>query len=74
LPSASNEDAIKNFDIAIDLRPDRILHYFKLGVTYKELGEKAKAKEAFEKCLSMEVTERQDVGRLEDSREFLKKL
>lgn len=74
LPSASNEDAIKNFDIAIDLRPDRMLHYFELGVTYKELGEKAKAKEAFEKCLSMEVTERQDVGRQEDSREFLKKL
>lgn len=74
LPSASNEDAIKNFDIAIDLRPDRMLHYFELGVTYKELGEKAKAKEAFEKCLSMEVAERQDAGRQEDSREFLKKL
>jgi len=74
LPSASNEDAIKNFDIAIDLRPDRMLHYFELGVTYKELGEKTMAREAFEKCLSMEVTERQDVGRQEDSREFLKKL
>jgi len=74
LPSASNEDAIKNLDIAIDLRPDRMLHYFELDVTYKELGEKVKAKEAFEKCLSMVVTERQDVGRLEDSREFLKKL
>ena len=74
LPSASNEDAVKNFDIAIDLRPDRMLHYFELGVTYKELGEKAYAREAFEKCLSMDVAERQDVGRQEDSREFLKKL
>lgn len=73
-PPASNENAVENFDIAIDLRPDRMLHYFELGVTYKELGEKAKAKEAFEKCLSMEVAERQDVGRQEDSREFLKKL
>ena len=74
LPSASNEDAVMNFDKAIDLRPDRMLHYFELGVTYKKLGEKAKAKEAFEKCLSMEVVERQDAGRQEDSKEFLKKL
>jgi len=74
LPSASNEDAVMNFEKAIDLRPDRMLHYFELGITYKELGEKAKAKEAFEKCLSMEVKERQDAGRQEDSRKFLKKL
>jgi len=74
LPSASNEDAIINFDKAIDLRPDRMLHYYELGITYKELGEKAKAKEAFEKCLSMDVTERQDTGRQENSEKFLKKL
>ena len=60
--------------MALDLRPDRMLHYFELGVTYIELGEKAKARKAFEKCLSMEVTERQDVGRQEESREYLKKL
>lgn len=73
-PPASNEDAVMNFEKAIDLRPDRMLHYFELGITYKELGEKAKAREAFEKCLSMDVRERQDAGRQEDSKEFLKKL
>ena len=74
LPSASNEDAIINFEKAIDLRPDRMLHYFELGITYKDLGDKTKAREAFEKCLSMDVRERQDAGRQEDSKEFLKKL
>lgn len=74
LPSASNEDAVMNFEKAIDLRPDRMLHYFELGITYKELGEKAKAREAFEKCLSMEVAERQDAGRQEKAEKFLKKL
>lgn len=74
LPDASNEDAVKNFDMAIDLRPDRMLHYFELGITYKYMKNKEKARENFEKCLSMEVREREDAGRQDDAREFLAKL
>ena len=74
LPPASNEDAVMNFEKAIDLRPDRMLHYFELGITYKDLGNKAKAREAFEKCLLMDVIERQDTRRQEDLKKFLKKL
>ena len=71
LPDATNEDAVKNFDMAIDLRPDRMLHYFELGITYKYMGEKEKARKNFDKCLSMDIRERQDAGRQDEAREFL---
>ncbi len=33
LPPATNEEAVKNFNMAIELRPDRMFRYFELGVT-----------------------------------------
>ena len=74
LPPATNEEAVKNFNMAIDLRPDRMLHYFELGVTYKYMGEKEKAKMNFEKTLSMDLVEREDESRQEEARKYLSKL
>ena len=74
LPKASNEEAVKNFKTAIELRPDRILHYFELGVTYKYMGDKENARMNFEKTLSMDLVERKDEGRQEEATEFLSKL
>ena len=74
LPPATNEEAVKNFNMAIELRPDRLLHYFELGVTYKYMGEKEKAKMNFEKTLSMDLVERKDESRQEEARNFLAKL
>ncbi len=74
LPKASNEEAVKNFKTAIELRPDRMLHYFELGVTYKYMGDKENARMNFEKTLSMDLVERKDEGRQEEATEFLSKL
>lgn len=74
LPKASNEDAVKNFKMAIELRPDRMLHYFELGATYKKMGEKENAKMNLEKTLSMELVEREDEGRQEKAKKLLSKL
>lgn len=74
LPPATNEVAVKNFNMAIELRPDRMLHYFELGITYKYMGDKEKARMNFEKTLSMDIVERKDEGRQEEAKEFLSKL
>lgn len=74
LPPASNEDAVKNFKIAMELRPDRMLHYFELGVTYKYMDDKENARINFEKTISMDLVEREDEGRQEEAKEFLSKL
>ena len=74
LPSATNEEAVKNFNMAINLRPDRMLHYFELGVTYKYMGDKEKAKKNFEKTLSMDLVERKDEGRQKEAKKYLSKL
>lgn len=74
LPPATNDEAVKNFNMAIELRPDRMLHYFELGVTYKYMGEKEKAKTNFEKTLSMDLVERKDESRQEEAKKFLSKL
>ena len=74
LPKASNEDAVKNFKMAIELRPDRMLHYFELGATYKNMGEKENAKMNLEKTLSMDLVEREDEGRQEKAKKLLSKL
>ena len=74
LPSATNEEAVKNFNMAINLRPDRMLHYFELGVTYKYMGDKEKAKKNFEKTLSMDLVERKDEERQKEAKKYLSKL
>ena len=74
LPPASNEDAVKNFKMAMDLRPDRMLHYFELGITYKYMDDKENARINFEKTISMDIIERKDESRQEEAKEFLSKL
>ncbi len=53
LPTAKNEDAVKYFQKAIALNPDRLGNHVELGKTYLSMGRKAEAKAEFETALSM---------------------
>lgn len=53
LPAAKNEDAVKCFEKAIALNPDRLIHYIELGRTYAQMGDATKAREYIDKGLLM---------------------
>lgn len=74
LPDASNEEAVKNFKMAIELRPDRILHYFELGVTYDYMDDEENARINYEKTLSMVLAERKDESRQKEAKDLLSDL
>ena len=60
LPDASNEKAVEYFSKAIALQPRRVAHHLELGRAYLALGEKQKAREKFNKGLSLTSTEKDD--------------
>ena len=43
LPESSNEEAVKYFLMAIDVKPTHINHHFELAKTFEEMGEDEKA-------------------------------
>jgi len=74
LPSASYEDAVKNFKKAIELAPQRVAHHVELGRTYAALGQTALARAELNKGLALPNREKDDPGTKERGREALKKL
>jgi len=71
LPKASNEDAVRNFQKAIELAPDRIMHHAGLAMVYEATGQRALEIAELEKCRRMKP------GGLEDEeaqRDAAKKL
>jgi tetratricopeptide (TPR) repeat protein len=60
LPSATFEEAVTCFEKAIQLNPNRLMHYIELGAVYAEMGHKDDARRLIGKGLSMQNTEKDD--------------
>ena len=74
LPDASNEKAIEYFSEAIALQPRRVAHHLELGRAYLALGEKQRARQQFNKGLSLPSTEKDDENNKQRARMTLKQL
>ncbi len=74
LPSASYDEAVKCFQKAIALNPNRLIHYVELGRTYALMGRKEEARKFIEKGLAMPNHDRDDPETKERGRKTLKEL
>jgi tetratricopeptide (TPR) repeat protein len=74
LPPAKYEDAVRCFEKAIALNPDRLMHYIELGRTYEKMGRDADARKFITKGLAMVETEKDDPETKNLGRQILKKL
>ena len=74
LPPAKHEDAVRCFEKAIALNPNRLMHYIELGRTYEKMGRHADARKFITKGLAMPETEYDDPETKNVGRQILKKL
>jgi tetratricopeptide (TPR) repeat protein len=74
VPTATNDDAVKCFKKAIDLNPDRLIHYVELGRTYAQMGKKPEARQYIEKGLAMPNVGKDDPDIKQSGRETLSKI
>lgn len=74
LPATTNEDAVNCFRKAIELNPNRLMHYVELGETYAHMGRAADAKRMINKGLSMPCEDKDDPEMKRRGRETLASL
>jgi tetratricopeptide (TPR) repeat protein len=74
LPPAKYEDAVRCFEKAIELNPDRLMHYIELGRTYAQMDRDSDARKFIAKGLAMPETEKDDPETKDLGRKTLKKL
>ncbi len=74
LPPATNEQALKCFQKAIELNPHRLMHYVELGHVYAQMGKGTEAKRYIQKGLAMTNTEKDDPETKQKGRELLASL
>jgi tetratricopeptide (TPR) repeat protein len=74
LPKGSNEEAERAMKKAIELNPNRLMHYIELGRIYAQMGRKEDARSYLNKGLAMPNTEHDDPETKERGRETLAKL
>ena len=74
LPPAKYEDAVRCFEKAITLNPNRLMHCIELGHTYAQMGRDADARKFIAKGLAMSDTEKDDPETKILGRQILKKL
>lgn len=74
LPAASNEEAVRCFQKAIALRPDRLIHHIEIGRTYAAMGRKEEARKALEKGLAMPNIDHDDPETKQRGKSTLDKL
>ncbi len=74
LPAAKYEDAERCFSKAIELNPNRLMHYIELGRTFSEMDRPEDARKYISKGLAMTETEKDDPETKKRGREILKKL
>ncbi len=74
LPSATNADAVRCFEKAIELNPKRLMHYIELGRTYAVMGNTAEARKFITKGLALPDTEKDDPATKRQGREILQQL
>ena len=74
LPQSTYEEAAKCFQKAIELNPNRLMHYIELGRVYAHMGRTEDARRLITKGLSMQDTEKDDPETKREGRELLAKL
>ena len=74
LPPAKHEDAVRCFQKAIALNPNRLMHSIELGCTYAEMGRDADARKFITEGLAMPETEKDDPETKNLGRQILKNL
>jgi tetratricopeptide (TPR) repeat protein len=74
LPVTTYEDAAKCFEKAIELKPDRLIHYIELGLVYSRMGRAADARRVITKGLAMKETDKDDPENKQRGRETLARL
>lgn len=74
LPKASYEDAVKCFQKAIALNPNRLIHSVELGRTYALMGRREEARKFIEKGLAMSNRDKDDPETKERGRKTLESL
>jgi len=74
LPTTTYEDAAKCFEKAIELKPDRLMHYIELGLVYSHMGRTDDARRVITKGLAMNDTEKDDPETKRRGEEELAKL
>jgi len=74
LPKGSNEEAERDMKKAIELNPNRLMHYIELGRIYAQMGRKDDARQYINKGLAMPDAEKDDPETKQRGRETLQKL
>ncbi len=74
VPPATNDEAVKCFQKAIKLNPDRLMHYIELGRTYAQMGQTEDARRYIKKGLSMPDVGKDDPEAKQRGRETMAKL
>ena len=73
LPPATYQDAATCFEKAIQLNPNRLMHYIALGKVYVEMGKKDEGCRLIQKGLAMQCTEKDDPQTKHEGEETLAK-
>jgi tetratricopeptide (TPR) repeat protein len=74
LPVTTNEEAEKCLLKAIEINPNRLMHYIELGRIYAQMGRKEEARKNLQKGLSMPNKEKDDPELREIGKQTLQKL
>jgi tetratricopeptide (TPR) repeat protein len=74
LPDSTYEDAIRCFEKAIELNPNRLMHYIELGRVYADMGRTDDARNFIIKGLAMRDTEKDDPEIKRQGQELLARL
>jgi tetratricopeptide (TPR) repeat protein len=74
LPESTYEEAAKCFEKAIELNPNRLMHYIELGRVYAQMGRTDDARRFITKGLAMQNTEKDDPETKRQGQEVLTKL
>jgi tetratricopeptide (TPR) repeat protein len=74
LPAATYEEAATCFEKAIQLNPNRLMHYIELGCVYAQMGRKDEARRLVAKGLSMQNAEKDDPETKREGEQVLGKL
>lgn len=74
LPDSTYEEAARCFEKAIELNPNRLMHYIELGRVYAHMGRTDDARNLISRGLAMRETEKDDPETKRQGEELLAKL
>jgi tetratricopeptide (TPR) repeat protein len=74
LPASTYKEAARCFEKAIELNPNRLMHYIELGRVYAQMGRTDDARRFISRGLSMQDTEKDDPETKRQGREVLTQL